>query len=66
MLEYIRLRKEYESLVYEQGMSKKDKTVVEIFDKVENFIVNVINKDKEYYTKLSTYHFSNDDLRYCL
>lgn len=60
MEHYIQLRKEY--------AEKKQKGINDelLFQICENFIVNVINKDKEYYSKLSMYGFSNDDLMYCL
>lgn len=60
MLQYLAWRREY--------TEKKEAGVVdkELFNKIENFIVNVINKDKEYYTKLSSYSFSSEDLRYCM
>lgn len=60
MREYVRLRKLYSQMVDNHHPNK------ELFDLIENFIVNVINKDKEYFTKLSSYNFNNDDLKYCM
>lgn len=60
MQKFIELRKEYYQLL-DEGVNDKD-----LFQTIENFIVDVINKDKEYYSKLSTYGFSNEDLRYCM
>lgn len=34
--------------------------------KINNYIENVINKDKHYYKKLSKYNFSNEDLTFLL
>lgn len=74
MVVYVQHRKEYEELKKELTQTAKDdfyilvleKKLEELFNWCEDFIVNVINKDNEYYSKLSSYHFSNDDLQYCL
>ena len=47
--------KEYEKNESEQ--LKKD---------INNFIDNVINKDKRYYNKLMDYNFNNDQLKYLI
>ena len=47
--------KEYEKNESEQ--LKKD---------INNFIDNVINKDKRYYNKLLSYNFNNDQLKYLI
>ena len=33
---------------------------------INNFIDNVINKDKRYYNKLLSYNFNNDQLKYLI
>ena len=33
---------------------------------INNFIDNVINKDKRYYNKLMDYNFNNDQLKYLI
>ena len=38
----------------------------EIKEKINNYIENVINKDHRYYSKLSQYNFTNDQLKYLL
>lgn len=63
---YIRLRKRYTKLRDKNEVKGKNKEMALIFDICESFIVDVINNDKEYYGKLSSYHFSNEDLMYCL
>ena len=63
---YIRLRKRYTKLRDKNEVKEKNKEMALIFDICESFIVDVINQDKEYYSKLSSYHFSNEDLMYCL
>lgn len=34
--------------------------------KINNYIKNVINKDKRYYSKISSYNLNVDDLKYLL
>ena len=63
---YIKLRKRYTELRDKNEVKETNKEMSLIFDICENFIVGVINNDKEYYGKLSSYHFSNEDLIYCL
>lgn len=63
---YIKLRKRYTVLRDKDEVREQNAEMALIFDICESFIVNVINKDKEYYGKLSSYHFSNEDLMYCL
>ena len=62
---FIALRKKYYELKDEDKTKEADAEMQEIFEVIEDFIVNVINKDKLYYSKLSEYGFSNEDLRYC-
>ena len=63
---FIALRKNYYELKDEDKTKETDAEMQEIFEIIEDFIVNVINKDKLYYSKLSEYGFSNEDLRYCM
>lgn len=63
---YIKLRKRYTALRDKDEVKEQNAEMALIFEICESFIVNVINKDKEYYGKLSSYHFSNEDLMYCL
>lgn len=63
---YIKLRKRYTKLRDKNEVKEENKEMALIFDICESFIVDVINQDKEYYGKLSSYHFSNEDLMYCL
>ena len=66
MQTFIALRKKYYELEDENKTKETDTEMQEIFEIIEDFIVNVINKDKLYYSKLSEYGFSNEDLRYCM
>lgn len=63
---YIRLRKRYTKLRDNDEVKEQNAEMTLIFDICESFIVDVINQDKEYYSKLTSYHFSNEDLMYCL
>lgn len=63
---YIKLRKRYTKLRDKNEVKEENKEMALIFVICESFIVDVINQDKEYYGKLSSYHFSNEDLMYCL
>lgn len=63
---YIRLRKRYTDLRDNDEVKEQNAEMALIFDICEDFIVDVINNDKEYYSKLTSYHFSNEDLMYCL
>ena len=66
MQTFIALRKKYYELEDEDKTKETDTEMQEIFEVIEDFIVNVINKDKLYYSKLSEDDFSNEDLRYCM
>lgn len=66
MQAFIALRKKYYELEDKDKTKETDTEMQEIFEIIEDFIVNVINKDKLYYSKLSEYGFSNEDLRYCM
>lgn len=41
----------------------KDEKILEV---INDYITNVINKDKHYYSKLKSYNFSDDILKYLL
>ena len=45
---------------YKETKNQKLKNII------NNFINNVINKDKKYYTKLKSYNFNNEILKYLL
>ena len=47
-------------LEYEKNESEQLK------NNINNFIDNVINKDKRYYNKLLDYNFNNDQLKYLI
>lgn len=47
---------------YEEQEEKDKKILFEIND----FIENVINKDKKYFIKLKSYNFTEDQLKYLL
>lgn len=66
MKAYIALRKRYEELRENGATLDTSQEMKDILKICNNFIDNVINKDKEYYTKLSSYGFSNDDLQFCM
>ena len=55
MRKFITLKKKYEVV--------KDKNILK---QINDFIENVINKDKRYFSKLSKYGFTNEELRYCI
>lgn len=42
---------------------EKDK---QLLQQINEYIENVINKDKSYYSKLSKYNFTNEQLKYLL
>ena len=44
-------------------IEKKDKKILK---KINSYIENVINKDEKYYTKLTNYNFSEEQLKYLL
>jgi len=39
---------------------------VNLLNEINNFIDNVINKDKSYYNKLQSYDFDNETLKYLI
>lgn len=45
---------------YQETKNQKLKNII------NDFIQNVINKDKKYYSKLKSYNFKNDILEYLL
>lgn len=49
-------------MMKEYNETKDKKLLAEVND----FIDNVINKDKRYYTKLSSYDFDNETLEYLM
>lgn len=55
LLKFVELRKEYEK-----------SNDIKLLDIIYDFIENVINKDKRYYSKLSTYNFDNETLKYLM
>ena len=46
-----------------QYIQTKDDEILEV---INEYITNVINKDKHYYSKLKSYNFSDDILKYLL
>ena len=63
---FIDSRKRYLELRDKKRTNTEDMELKKLFDFIENFIVNVINKDNEYYRKLESYHIPKDDLIHCL
>ena len=57
LLKLIDMMKEYEE------QEKKDK---QLLQQINDYIDNVINKDKRYYSKLNKYNFTNEQLKYLL
>ena len=55
MIKYIEMKKRYM-----QTLNK------ELLNQINDFTENVINTDKSYYSKLTSYKFSSKDLNYCL
>lgn len=55
LLKLVELKKQYEK-------TRNTKTLQQI----NNYIENVINKDKKYFTKLSSYNFDNETLKYLI
>ncbi len=43
-----------------------DRQDKELLKEINNFIDNVINKDKSYYSKLKSYDFDNETLEYLM
>ena len=57
LLKLIDMMREYEE------QEKKDK---QLLQHINNFIDNVINKDKRYYSKLNKYNFTDEQLKYLI
>jgi len=57
LLKLIDMMKEYEE------QKEKDK---QLLRQINDYIDNVINKDKNYYSKLNKYNFTNEQLKYLL
>ena len=55
LIRLVELKKQYEN--------NKDS---EILKEINDFIDNVTNKDKSYYSKLSSYDFDNETLKYLM
>ena len=55
LLKFVELRKEYEK-----------SNDIALLDIIYDFIENVINKDKRYYSKLSNYNFDSETLKYLM
>lgn len=44
----------------------EDKKDTNLLSEINDFIDNVINKDKSYYKKLQSYNFDNETLKYLM
>lgn len=44
----------------------EDKKDTNLLNEINEFIDNVINKDKSYYKKLQSYNFDNETLKYLM
>ena len=55
LLKFVEMRKEYEK-----------SNDIKLLDIIYDFIENVINKDKRYYSKLSSYNFDSEILKYLM
>lgn len=55
LIKFVELRKEYEK-----------SNDIKLLDIIYDFIENVINKDKRYYSKLSNYNFDSETLKYLM
>ena len=55
LLKFVEMRKEYEK-----------SNDIKLLDIIYDFIENVINKDRRYYSKLSTYNFDSETLKYLM
>ena len=55
LLKFVELRKEYEK-----------SNDIKLLDIIYDFVENVINKDKRYYSKLRAYNFDNETLKYLM
>ena len=57
LLKLVDMMKDYEE------QQEKDK---QLLQRINDYIDNVINKDKSYYNKLSNYNFTSEELKYLL
>lgn len=57
LLKLVEMKKKY---IEDDGQDK------ELLKEINNFIDNVINKDKSYYSKLKSYNFDNETLEYLM
>ena len=55
LLKFVELRKEYEK-----------SNDIKLLDIIYDFVENVINKDRRYYSKLSSYNFDIETLKYLM
>lgn len=55
LLKFVEMRKGYEK-----------SNDIKLLDIIYDFIENVINKDKRYYSKLSNYNFDSEILKYLM
>ena len=55
LLKFVEMRKEYEK-----------SNDIALLDIIYDFIENVINKDRRYYSKLSSYNFDSETLKYLM
>lgn len=55
MLKYIEMKQKYLETLDES-----------LLNEINNFTEQVINKDKNYYRKIYSYQFSNEQLKYCI
>ena len=55
LLKFAEMRKEYEK-----------SNDIKLLDIIYDFIENVINKDRRYYSKLSSYNFDSETLKYLM
>lgn len=55
LIKFVELRKEYEK-----------SNDIKLLDIIYDFIENVINKDRRYYSKLSSYNFDSETLKYLM
>ena len=50
----------------EKKYIEDDRQDKELLKEINNFVDNVINKDKKYYSKLKSYDFDNETLEYLM
>ena len=55
LLKFVEMRKEYEK-----------SNDIKLLDIIYDFVENVINKDRRYYSKLSSYNFDSETLKYLM